>query len=54
MATPHVAGLAGLLDAQGRSASEIREAIENTADPISGTGTYWSNGRINAYKAVNY
>ncbi|GAA5346316.1 S8 family peptidase [Planifilum fimeticola] len=54
MATPHVAGLAGLLDAQGRSASEIRAAIENTADPISGTGTYWSKGRINAYRAVNY
>jgi thermitase len=54
MATPHVAGLAGLLDAQGRSASEIRAAIENTADRISGTGTYWSKGRINAYRAVNY
>ncbi|MBO2532472.1 MAG: peptidase S8 [Thermoactinomycetaceae bacterium] len=54
MATPHVAGLAGLLDAQGRSASQIRAAIENTADRISGTGTYWSKGRINAYKAVNY
>jgi thermitase len=54
MATPHVAGLAGLLDAQGRSASEIRATIENTADPISGTGTYWSKGRINAYRAVNY
>ncbi len=54
MATPHVAGLAGLLDAQGRSASQIRAAIENTADPISGTGTYWSKGRINAYRAVNY
>ena len=54
MATPHVAGLAGLLDAQGRSASQIRAAIENTADRISGTGTYWSKGRINAYRAVNY
>lgn len=54
MATPHVAGLAGLLDAQGRSASQIRAAIENTADRISGTGTYWNKGRINAYKAVNY
>ena len=54
MATPHVAGLAGLLDAQGRSASQIRAAIENTAVPISGPGTYWSKGRINAYKAVNY
>ena len=54
MAAPHVAGLAALLHAQGRSAPEIREAIENTASSISGTGTYWSKGRINAYRAVNY
>jgi thermitase len=54
MATPHVAGLAGLLAAQGRSNSNIRAAIQNTADPISGTGTYWTYGRINAYRAVQY
>jgi thermitase len=54
MATPHVAGLAGLLAAQGRSNSNIRAAIQNTADRISGTGTYWTYGRINAYRAVQY
>jgi len=54
MATPHVAGLAGLLAAQGRSNSNIRAAIQNTADAISGTGTYWTYGRINAYRAVQY
>ncbi|MFC4547161.1 S8 family peptidase [Paenactinomyces guangxiensis] len=54
MATPHVAGLAGLLAAQGKNNSQIRAAIENTADQISGTGTYWSYGRVNAAKAVNY
>jgi thermitase len=54
MATPHVAGLAGLLASQGRSNSQIRAAIQNTADHISGTGTYFTYGRINAYKAVNY
>jgi thermitase len=54
MATPHVAGVAGLLASQGRSASNIRAAIENTADKISGTGTYWAKGRVNAYKAVQY
>ncbi|PTX64360.1 thermitase [Melghirimyces profundicolus] len=54
MATPHVAGLAGLLDAQGRSKSNIRAAIENTADWTPGTGTYWAHGRINAYDAVRY
>ncbi|PRZ16000.1 thermitase [Laceyella sediminis] len=54
MATPHVAGVAGLLASQGRSAANIRAAIENTADKISGTGTYWAKGRVNAYKAVQY
>ena len=54
MATPHVAGLAALLDSQGRSNTQIRAAIENTADAISGTGTYFEHGRINANKAVNY
>ncbi|WP_188647844.1 S8 family peptidase [Marinithermofilum abyssi] len=54
MATPHVAGLAGLLASQGRSNSNIRAAIENTADATPGTGTYWRFGRINAYDAVRY
>ncbi|KGX90614.1 S8 family peptidase [Pontibacillus marinus] len=54
MASPHVAGLAGLLAAQGRSNSEIRQAIEQTADEISGTGSYFEHGRINSYDAVQY
>ncbi|GGF13951.1 alkaline serine protease [Halobacillus andaensis] len=54
MASPHVAGLAGLLASQGRSNSEIRAAIENTADSIYGTGYYFNDGRINSYAAVNY
>lgn len=54
MASPNVAGLAGLLAGQGRNNSQIRAAIENTADKISGTGTYFQYGRINAYNAVNY
>jgi len=55
MATPHVAGLAGLVWATGKctTASCVRSRIENNADAISGTGTYWSKGRINAYKAVS-
>ena len=54
MATPHVAGLAGLLwmTSFGTSNSNVRSRIESTADKIDGTGTYWANGRINAYKAV--
>lgn len=54
MASPHVAGLAGLLASQGRSNSNIRAAIEQTADPINGTGTFFEHGLINSYDAVNY
>jgi thermitase len=54
MATPHVAGEAALLAAQGRTNSQIRAAIQNTCDRISGTGTYFTYGRINAYRAVTY
>lgn len=54
MATPHVTGLAGLVWAKGVCTSNtcVRSKIESTADPISGTGTYWKWGRINYYKAV--
>ncbi|HWI60651.1 MAG TPA: S8 family serine peptidase [Symbiobacteriaceae bacterium] len=53
MATPHVAGLAGLLASQGLTNAQIRDRIMATADKISGTGTYWTGGRINAYAAVS-
>jgi subtilisin family serine protease len=55
MATPHVAGLAGLLASQGLTNAQIKDRIMSTADKISGTGTYWSSsgGRINAYNAVS-
>ncbi|MFC7439920.1 S8 family peptidase [Laceyella putida] len=54
MAAPHVAGIAGLLASQGRTNVQIRAAIENTADKVPGTGTNWTHGRVNAYKAVSY
>jgi thermitase len=54
MASPHVAGLAGLLASQGRSNDEIRQAIEQTADAISGTGYNFEHGRINSHNAVRY
>lgn len=54
MATPHVAGLAALVWAKGSCTTNscVRGKIESTADAISGTGTYWKWGRINAYNAV--
>lgn len=52
MATPHVAGLAGLLASQGLTNAQIRQRICETSDAISGTGTYWTCGRINADRAV--
>jgi subtilisin family serine protease len=52
MAAPHVAGLAGLLASQGLSNSQIRDRICATSDPITGTGTSWSCGRINLARAL--
>jgi fibronectin type 3 domain-containing protein len=54
MATPFVAGLAGLIwsTGYGTSNTSVRSRIESTADAITGTGTYWQYGRINASKAV--
>ncbi|WLD93833.1 S8 family peptidase [Alkalihalobacillus sp. AL-G] len=54
MASPHVAGLAGLLAGQGRNNAQIRAAIEQTADNIRGTGSDFAHGRINSYDAVRY
>lgn len=52
MAAPHVAGLAGLLAAQGLTNTQIGDRLCSTADRIEGTGTFWSCGRINALRAV--
>ena len=52
MATPHVAGLAGLLASQGLNNSAIKSRICSTSDAISGTGSLWTCGRINAFRAV--
>lgn len=55
MATPFVAGTSALIWAKGLCTSNIcvRDQLEKTADQISGTGTYWTWGRINAYNAVS-
>jgi thermitase len=54
MATPFVAGLAALLFGQDpdQTNADVRATIEGTADPVLGTGAYWSHGRINACNAV--
>jgi thermitase len=55
MATPLVAGLASLAWSKntGYSNTTVINRIFNTTDKISGTGTYWVHGQVNAYKAVN-
>jgi len=54
MSTPIVAGVAGLVwtSIYNQSASSVRSRIELTADQITGTGTFWSAGRVNAASAV--
>lgn len=55
MATPVVAGVLSLTWSKNLTASNstVINRVLSTADAITGTGTYWSNGRVNAYKAVN-
>jgi len=56
MATPHVAGVAALVWAipeYGTSNSSVRNCVEQTADPIEGTGGLWIHGRVNAHQAVS-
>ncbi len=54
MASPHVAGVAGLVWSTGKCATNscVRSRIEKGADKIAGTGTDWAHGRLNAYNAV--
>jgi hypothetical protein len=54
MASPHVAGLAGLLRGTGffPTAQSVVNRITSTADNIPGTGNFWQHGRISAVKAL--
>jgi thermitase len=54
MATPVVAGVAALVASTsfGTSPQAIINRIYSTADKISGTGTYWANGLVDAAAAV--
>lgn len=52
MATPHVAGVAGLLAGSGMNSAQIRARLLQTADPVTGTGTEFMNGRLNMHRAL--
>jgi len=54
MATPMTSAVAALIwsTPYGTSASQVRARLESTADKISGTGVYWSKGRVNSANAV--
>ncbi|MGM7702788.1 S8 family peptidase [Pseudalkalibacillus sp. Hm43] len=49
---PFVSGLAALMASLEPDPTIVRNAIESTAVPISGTGTLYEHGRINAYAAL--
>ncbi|WP_128101694.1 S8 family peptidase [Paenibacillus sp. DCT19] len=52
MAAPHVAGVAALLAAKGKTNAQIRDALCFASDPVSGSGIYWQYGRLNAYQSL--
>jgi len=55
MAAPFVSGVAALVFGQNPNLTNslVREKVEKTADKISGTGTYFKFGRVNACAAVD-
>ncbi|WP_258805136.1 S8 family serine peptidase [Pseudarthrobacter sp. NS4] len=54
MSSPIVAATAALVWSSnpGATPTSVRAKVETTADRISGTGTYWAHGRVNADRAV--
>ncbi|SLJ90286.1 MULTISPECIES: S8 family peptidase [unclassified Paenibacillus] len=52
MAAPHVAGVAALLASRGKTNAQIRDALCFASDPVSGSGVYWTYGRLNAYQSL--
>jgi len=54
MATPHVSGVVALMWALNPTLTnvEVRDMIQDTADPIEGTGSEWMYGKVDAYAAV--
>ena len=55
MSAPHVSGTAALLvGILGRSPSQIKARIQQTADNLAGNGTtpFYGKGRLNVARAV--
>ena len=53
MATPFVAALAALIKSAGNlTGQEIKDNLYSNADKISGTGSLWAHGRINALNSI--
>jgi len=54
MATPMVAGVAALVKSANSylNNQEMYDILTSTADPITGTGTNWQYGRVDAQKAL--
>lgn len=52
MATPFVAGTAGLLASTGLTNEQLRQRLCTTADQTPNTGAYWQCGRLDMYRAV--
>lgn len=54
MSSPIVAATVALAWSANLGATNtiIRAQVQSTADQISGTGTFWANGRVNACRAV--
>ena len=55
MATPFVSGVAGLVFGKNPAwtNTQVRNKIQSTADKISGTGSLWQYGRLNACNSVD-
>jgi thermitase len=56
MASPHVAGIAGLVWSTGLCGNDnacVRDRIESRADATPGTGLFWVHGRVNALRSVS-
>jgi len=53
-AFPAVTGLAALVFARfpAYTNAQVRDTLFSSADPISGTGSFWVYGRVNALRAV--